>query len=103
VLRARSPGAAKAAGRQVRGFDEQRWADARYDIVLAGTRAKFAQHPRLWEVLRRTGSKVLVEASPYDRVWGIGLDSQSPDAGHPTRWRGLNLLGFALMEVRDKG
>jgi ribA/ribD-fused uncharacterized protein len=102
VLRAASPGAAKAAGRKVRGFDEDRWTTARYDIVVAGNLAKFGQHPDLRDFLLTTGRKVLVEASPYDRVWGIGMAATNPDAARPSRWRGLNLLGFALMEVRER-
>jgi ribA/ribD-fused uncharacterized protein len=101
VLAARNPGAAKAAGRQIRGFDEQRWNAARYGIVLAGTRAKFSQHPELGQFLVATGRQVLVEASPYDRIWGIGMASTNPDTLRPSAWRGLNLLGFALMDVRD--
>jgi ribA/ribD-fused uncharacterized protein len=102
VLRAGSPGAAKAAGRKVRGFDEDRWTAARYDIVVAGNLAKFGQHPDLRDFLLATGRKILVEASPYDRIWGIGMAATNPDAARPSRWRGLNLLGFALMQVRER-
>jgi ribA/ribD-fused uncharacterized protein len=101
VLAAKSPGAAKAAGRQVRGFDEDAWTAARYEIVLAGTIAKFTQHPDLADILTRTGTQLLAEASPFDRIWGIGMGASNPDAGRPTCWRGLNLLGFALMDARD--
>jgi ribA/ribD-fused uncharacterized protein len=101
VLAARSPGAAKAAGRGVHGFDEDRWVAARYDIVVAGTLAKFTQHADLRTVLDRTGARVLVEASPVDRIWGIGLAATDDGATKIDRWRGLNLLGFALMDVRD--
>lgn len=101
VLAAKSPGAAKAAGRQVRGFDEDAWTAVRYDIVLAGTIAKFTQHPDLADILTRTGTQLLAEASPFDRIWGIGMAASNPDATRPTRWRGLNLLGFALMDARD--
>ena len=102
VLAAASPGAAKAAGRRVSGFDERRWRDARYDIVVSGNLAKFTQNEDLGEFLRRTGQKVLVEASPYDRIWGIGMAPTHDDVAHPTKWRGLNLLGFALMDVRER-
>jgi ribA/ribD-fused uncharacterized protein len=102
VLRAASPGAAKAAGRKVRGFDKDRWTTARYDIVVTGNLAEFGQHPDLRDFLLATGRKVLVEASPYDRIWGIGMAASNPDAARPSRWRGLNLLGFALMEVRER-
>ncbi len=102
VLAAGSPGAAKAAGRKVQGFDEQRWKRARFEIVVAGNMAKFTQHPDLRDYLITTGHKVLVEASPYDRIWGIGLSTNHADARHPSRWRGRNLLGFALMQVRER-
>ena len=96
------PRAAKELGRSVRGFDEQRWAERRFDLVVTGNLAKFSQHPELRDYLLNTGSRVLVEASPYDRIWGIGLTADHEDATSPERWRGLNLLGFALMEVRQQ-
>ena len=63
--------------------------------------AKFAQHPRLAAFLHGTGDRVVVEASPRDRIWGIGLAEDHVDATDPERWKGLNLLGFVLMDVRD--
>lgn len=102
ILAASSPGAAKALGRQVRGFDEARWYAAGYHIVVQGNVAKFSQQPQLRDFLLNTGRRVLVEASPYDRIWGIGLGRDHPDTVVPSRWRGLNQLGFALMEVRDR-
>jgi hypothetical protein len=66
-----------------------------------GNLAKFGQNPELWRFLLDTVDQVLVEASPEDRIWGIGLAQDDPRAADPTRWRGLNLLGFVLMEVRD--
>lgn len=102
ILAAPHPGAAKALGRQVRGFDEQRWAQHRFGVVVAGNLAKFGQHPQLRDFLAGTGSRVLVEASPRDLVWGIGLAAGGERAGSPERWPGLNLLGFALMEVRRR-
>jgi ribA/ribD-fused uncharacterized protein len=101
VLRARTPAGAKSLGRAVRGFSEDRWAAARYEIVVAGNVAKFSQHDELRRFLASTGSRVLVEASPLDRVWGIGLAEDDDRACAPSRWRGRNLLGFALMDVRD--
>jgi ribA/ribD-fused uncharacterized protein len=100
ILAAAGPHEAKALGREVRGFDGPTWTAARLDIVVAGNLAKFEQHPDLWTYLRGTGERVLVEASPYDRIWGIGLAAADPRAADPYRWRGLNLLGFALMRVR---
>jgi ribA/ribD-fused uncharacterized protein len=100
VLAAADPGAAKGAGRRVRGFTEDTWAAHRYDLVVAANTAKFGQHPALRDFLLGTGEKILVEASPYDQVWGIGLSAAQPEAAHPAQWRGLNLLGFALMDTR---
>jgi ribA/ribD-fused uncharacterized protein len=66
-----------------------------------GNLAKFAQHPDLAGFLLGTRERVLVEASPVDRVWGIGLAAGDERAGSPREWRGLNLLGFALMAARE--
>lgn len=101
VLAGGDPGHAKGAGRAVRGFDEETWAAHRYDLVVAANRAKFGANPALRGFLLGTGDRVLVEASPYDTVWGIGLSAAQPEASRPSLWRGLNLLGFALMDVRD--
>jgi ribA/ribD-fused uncharacterized protein len=100
VLAAASPAAAKALGRGVRHFDEARWNAARFDIVVRGNVAKFGQNPGLRDFLLATGERVLVEASPRDRIWGIGLGAANPAAEQPRQWRGLNLLGFALMAAR---
>jgi ribA/ribD-fused uncharacterized protein len=101
ILEAKSPDQAKKLGRGVNGFDEARWRAERFDIVARGSTHKFGQNHALRAFLRGTGDKVLVEASPTDRIWGIGLSASSPDALDPQKWRGLNLLGFALMEARE--
>ena len=101
ILAAKTPGAAKALGRQVVGFDEDIWAQERMRIVVDANLGKFTRNAQLSDFLLNTGDQVLVEASPVDRIWGIGLAAEEPDTQHPSRWRGLNLLGFALMEVRD--
>lgn len=101
VLQAPNPGAAKALGRQVRGFDEATWLESRFSIVIRANAAKFAQNAELGLFLKQTGSRVLVEASPVDRIWGIGLAQDDEKVSNPNLWRGLNLLGFALMQVRD--
>lgn len=100
ILDVGHPRRAKELGRGVVGFDQARWEAQRYDVVLAGSVAKFGQHPDLLRFLMSTGQRVLVEASPLDRVWGIGLAAHDPDAEDPARWRGLNLLGFALTQAR---
>lgn len=84
------------------GFDETVWAAKRYEIVVRGNEAKFAADEGLAAYLLGTGNRILVEASPLDPVWGIGLAADHPDAATPHHWRGLNLLGFALMETRDR-
>ena len=101
ILRARTPAEAKKLGRKVADFDEPTWVAARYDIVFQANLAKFTQHPQLNSFLLQTGDRVLVEASPFDRIWGIGMASSSPHAEQPEKWKGLNLLGFALMDVRE--
>ncbi|WIV57761.1 NADAR family protein [Amycolatopsis nalaikhensis] len=100
VLTARHPKQAKDFGRRVRGFDEATWTAHRFEIVVEGNAAKFGQHAELGRYLAGTGQRVLVEASPVDRVWGVGLAADDPRAGKPRAWRGLNLLGFALADVR---
>lgn len=101
VLGAGHPKQAKDIGGQVRGFTEERWRAHRFDIVVRGNVAKFAQNGEMGAYLLGTGSRVLVEASPLDRIWGIGLARDDERAAVPERWRGLNLLGFALMRVRE--
>jgi ribA/ribD-fused uncharacterized protein len=100
ILKAASPSDAKQLGRSVRAFDEGRWSAARFDIIVRGNVAKFGQNPPLRAFLSTTEDRVLVEASPTDRIWGIGLAADDPGAQSPETWRGLNLLGFALMEAR---
>ena len=100
TLAAGLPRQAKDLGRRVRGFDEEKWVATRFELVVRGNLAKFDQHANLREFLLGTGERVLVEASPVDRIWGIGLAADDERAEKPGLWRGLNLLGFALMEVR---
>ncbi|MET7681591.1 NADAR family protein [Streptomyces sp. NPDC005423] len=102
VLASGHPSEAKKAGRLVRGFDEETWVRERLGIVVEGSVHKFAADPALREFLLGTGDRVLVEASPVDRIWGIGLAAADEAAGDPERWRGPNLLGFALMEARTR-
>ncbi|WP_438291396.1 NADAR family protein [Streptomyces sp. HUAS TT7] len=102
ALTAANPALAKKAGRLVRGFDDAVWRRERYGIVLVGSLHKFGQDEALRAYLLGTGDRVLVEASPLDRIWGIGLAADAPEADDPARWRGLNLLGFALTEARER-
>lgn len=101
ILFSSQPREQKELGRQVRGFDEQRWRWFREGIVFTGNYAKFQQNPDLRRQLFATRGMALVEASPVDRIWGIGLAASDPRALDRAQWRGLNLLGEALTRVRE--
>ena len=102
ILVAKSPAKAKKLGREIRHFEPEIWEAQKVEIVITGNLHKFSQHTDLAKFLLSTGERVLVEASPVDTIWGIGLAADSPDADKPAQWQGPNLLGFALMEVRDQ-
>ncbi len=102
ILASDDPREAKGLGRKVRGFEAARWQQACVGIVVDGNVAKFTQHRKLRAFLLGTGETILVEASPLDTIWGIGLGKENPKALDPRSWRGTNLLGFALMDVRGK-
>ena len=100
IMCAATPAKMKALGRKVRNFDQGVWDKCKYTIVLTGNFQKFLQRPDMKDFLLRTGDKILVEASSFDHVWGIGLAASQADARTPSAWRGTNFLGFALMEAR---
>jgi ribA/ribD-fused uncharacterized protein len=100
ILRSPGPSQAKNLGRRVRGFEEERWLAHRFDITVRGNLAKFDQNPELRNWLLASSDAVIVEASPVDRIWGIGLSADDARARDPDVWPGLNLLGFALMKTR---
>lgn len=97
-----SPKDVKDLGRQVRNFNPDIWDKHKFRIVKQANYLKFSQNESLKQFLKQTTNKVLVEASPVDNIWGIGLTEDSEHARNPREWRGENLLGFALMEVRDE-
>ena len=100
ILASDDPRTQKRLGQQVRGFVQEVWFRERVTIVVRGNEAKFGQSDKLLRRLLETGDKTLVEASPIDRIWGIGLRADDPKAQDPSQWRGQNLLGEALMQVR---
>jgi ribA/ribD-fused uncharacterized protein len=100
IVAASHPRQAKMLGRRVRNFDESIWNKQRFDIVVDACLVKFGQNAELRQFLLGTGDRVLVEASPTDRIWGIGLTARDERAADPALWQGLNLLGFALMHAR---
>ena len=102
ILAAKSPAEAKKLGREIQDFEPKTWEAHKVEIVVAGNLYKFSQERNLANFLLSTNDRVLVEASPVDTIWGIGLPADSPDAANPAHWLGPNLLGFALMEVRDQ-
>lgn len=102
ILVAETPDQAKSLGRKVSGFSSDVWEQHRFEIVVDGNLHKFTQRPELTRFLVSTGNKVLVEASPVDAIWGIGLSEDDARVTNPLEWPGENLLGFALMRVRDQ-
>lgn len=99
ILASQNPAQVKRLGRKIQGFDEQTWRDHRTKIVFAGNYAKFTQNDELRQLLLHTGERPLVEASPFDRIWGIGYSAEKAEANRQ-KW-GLNLLGQVLGEVRE--
>jgi ribA/ribD-fused uncharacterized protein len=102
ILEAVAPRQHKALGRKVRNFSDAIWKANRETIVTDGSRAKFTQNLELRQALLDTAGTELVEASPFDRIWGIGLAATDQRAEHPAQWRGQNLLGKILTRVRDE-
>jgi len=100
ILKATKPDAMKSIGRSVKGYNDAAWAQVREEVVYRGCLEKFKQNPNLQRSLLLSQDKLLVEASPVDRVWGIGLEERDPLAWDQATWRGQNLLGKALMRVR---
>lgn len=100
ILTASSPGLAKSLGRQVNGFIPHIWDEHCSNIVIRGNFAKFSQNPKLTDFILSTKERILVEASPVDKIWGIGLAEDDANIENPLMWKGKNLLGFALMNVR---
>jgi ribA/ribD-fused uncharacterized protein len=102
ILAAPSPREQKALGRQVSGFEEARWKAVCREVVFRGNVAKFTQNEDLRALLLGSGDLVLAEASPTDRIWGIGLAAEHPRATQRAAWPGKNWLGNALMRVREE-
>lgn len=102
IMQCDDPKEIKGLGRKVSNFNNEVWELNRYSIVLNGNFAKFLQNENLMRFLMQTKNTIIVEASPLDQIWGIGMAAEDRRANDPYEWRGLNLLGFALMEVRDE-
>ena len=102
ILQTSDPYVQKKLGRNVQGFKQQLWDKHKFEIVVNGNRLKFNQHNDLKEMLLLTKNLVIVEASPYDRIWGIGIGITDPKRFDEIYWKGENLLGKALMVVRNE-
>lgn len=102
ILKSNDPKVQKALGKKVKNFSQQIWDEHKLDIVIKGNLLKFSQDVGLKNHLLATGDKILVEGSPYDTIWGVGLKYDNPLILDETNWKGENLLGKALMEVRKQ-
>jgi ribA/ribD-fused uncharacterized protein len=101
VLKTTDPREQKKIGRSVKNFNSDSWTKICRDVVFQGNKAKFDQNPNMKKVLLETGDKEIVEASPYDSIWGIGLDENDERANDKSKWLGTNWLGEVLMKLRD--
>ena len=102
ILKSETPKEAKALGRKIKNFDENKWVEARFDIVMQWNLYKFSQNEKLKAFLLSTKDKIIVEASPIDKIWWIWMSFDNPDSKNPESWKWLNLLGFALCKVRGE-
>ena len=103
IMHTDDPEQCKILGREFfDGFDAALWKKTRFVVVKRGIRAKFSQNPQMLETLLATGNAILAECSPRDKDWGILLSTSDPEVQDITKWRGENLLGQVLMEVREE-
>lgn len=100
ILNTESPSVQKQLGRKVKNFDRDIWDEKCFSIVYQANYAKFSQNENLKQQLLETGDRILVEASPYDKIWGIKMGVGDDYIDYPSHWKGLNLLGFAITTVR---
>ncbi len=101
IMNEKDPMKIKNYGRQVKNFNEAIWEQHRYQAMYDAVMAKFSQNPGILKWLISTKDKILIEASPYDAIWGVKMRGNDPDIYDPTKWNGLNLLGMVLMDARD--
>jgi len=101
IMQTNNPRVQKMLGREIQGFDSKLWDENKEQIVYEGNMLKFTQNPDLKQILMDTEDYIIVEASPEDSIWGIGMDADHALRCEPSKWPGLNLLGKAIMKVRD--
>jgi len=102
IMRTNSPKEQKALGRKVRGFEKDKWEEVCREYVYEANYAKFTQNPHMLKELKTYGNREIVEASPEDKIWGIGMHETNPDILDKSKWQGKNWLGEAVMRVRDE-
>lgn len=102
ILNSSNPTIIKNLGRQIKNFNQIIWDEKKYQIMVDTLFLKFSQNSEICKILLNTNNKLLAEASPYDFIWGIGLSKEKALNVLPCNWKGQNLLGKALMEVREK-
>lgn len=101
ILKETNPKEHKKLGRSVKGFDMHWWEENAIQIVFRGNHAKFSQNKRLYDMLMNTNPSTLVEASPFDKVWGNGLSEEDSKKIDPSKWPGKNWLGLTLTNLRE--
>lgn len=102
IMESGSPGEQKAYGRKVKGFDSALWSEHCVDIMVPALVSKFTSTPRLQQLILSSGDATMVEASPYDQIWGVGLGVNDRRILDEAQWRGKNLLGICLMKARNE-
>ncbi len=100
IMQSGNPREIKHLGRLVQNYDDVHWASVRFEVVLRANILKFTQNADLRQALDRTGVRVMVEASPFDAIWGIKAAATDPEACHPRLWRGAIVLVKALQSFR---
>lgn len=102
IMASRDPSEQKALGKLVRGFSKSAWEAVARDVVFRASMAKFTSSAGLLKGLLKTRGTLLVEASPTDVIWGIGLGEYDERALNPAEWRGMNWLGQVLTDAREQ-
>lgn len=101
IMKATSPSKAKSLGRLVKNFDPKLWDQNKMELVYTGLLEKFIQNPEMKAILLSTHGNLIVEASPIDRIWGVGIDKDNPNIYNKEKWKGDNCLGEVLMSIRN--
>lgn len=102
IMNSSNPRDQKKYGRKINNFDLEEWKKHNYKIIVDANYAKFSQNEDLKKELLNTGNNIICEASPYDKIYGIGIKKSDPDVHDQSKWKGTNLLGKAIMDAREK-